>query len=72
MEERLTKEDYNKEPVYYCKGCLSLKVKTVAAAVLDLDYCDDCGSTDIEQSSIEEWDYMYEKRYGFKYLNNNF
>ena len=66
--------NYNDEPVFYCKNCLSLKVKMVASG-LDLDYCDECGSTDIEQTHIEEWRKLYRERYGFDYLtkelNNN-
>ena len=66
--------NYNDEPVFYCKSCLSLAVKTVVSG-LDLDYCDECGSTDIEQTHIEEWRKLYRERYGFDYLtkelNNN-
>lgn len=61
-------ETYNDEPVFYCKTCLSLKIKTV---VSDLDYCDDCGATDIGQAHIEEWKRLYKERYGFDYLTNN-
>lgn len=66
MEEGV---NYNDEPVFYCKDCLSLKVKTVYEG-LDLDFCDDCGSTDIEQAHIEEWIELYKQRYGFDYLQN--
>lgn len=62
------KEQYNNEPVFYCKSCLSLKVKTVIVDS-DLDYCDECGSTDIGQTSIEEWRNLYKERYGFDYLD---
>lgn len=61
-------KDYNDELVFYCKNCLSLKIKTVAVNS-DLDYCDDCGSTDIGQTHIEEWKTLYKNRYGFDYLN---
>lgn len=60
-------KEYNDIPVYYCKGCLSLKIKTVAEG-LDLDYCDECGCTDIEKSHIEDWKNLYKERYGFDYL----
>lgn len=59
--------DYNNEPVYYCKSCLSLKIKTVTAG-LDLDYCDECSSTDIGQTDIETWRNLYKERYGFDFL----
>lgn len=35
-----------------------------------LDYCDKCGSTQIEETSIEEWEKMHIARYGFRYLDN--
>lgn len=65
----MSKEEYNNEPVFYCKSCLSLRVKQVMAG-LDLDYCDECGSTDIEEIDIESWRSMYRERYGFDYLSN--
>ena len=68
QEQKLPKEEYNSEPVFYCKSCLSLKIKTVKVGS-NLDYCDECGSTDIEQINIEEWENMYQERYGTKYLN---
>lgn len=60
-------EEYNSVPVHYCKGCLSLKIKTVFEG-LDLDYCDECGCTDTEQAHIEEWRTLYKERYGFDFL----
>ncbi len=62
-------KEYNDEPVHYCKNCLSLNIKTVVAG-LDLDYCDDCGGTDIAQSNIDNWEDFYRKKYGFDYLTN--
>ena len=37
----------------------------------DLDFCDECGSTDIGQAHIEEWRKMYKARYGFDYLDKH-
>ena len=68
------KEQYNDEPVFYSKSCLSLKIRTVMVDS-DLDFCDECGCTDTEQAHIEEWKKLYRERYGFdfltKELNNN-
>ena len=62
------KEEYNKEPVYYCKKCLSLKIGYVA--VLEgSEYCEDCNSTNIGKAPIEEWDKMFFKKYGYHYLD---
>lgn len=65
--------DYNEEPVFYCKSCLSLKIRFIKS-MQDSEYCDECGSTDIGQCSIEEWQKLYKERYGHSYLeeyNNN-
>ena len=59
--------EYDQEPVYYCPRCLSLKIK---ADIADYCYCDNCGSTRIEQTSIFEWERIYKDRYGFKFLEN--
>lgn len=63
----MTKEEYNAEPVLYCERCLSLRVLGVADS--DMDYCDNCGSADIKETSIEDWENLYEARYGKKYIN---
>lgn len=62
--------DYNDEPVFYCKHCLSLKIRD--AGLPELLYCDECGSADIETASIEEWEKMYKERHGFKFLEKDF
>lgn len=38
----------------------------------DLEYCGDCGSTNIEQTDISTWEEMYKQRYGFKLLDKTF
>lgn len=45
------KEEYNNIPVHYCAQCHSLKILTVS----DFDYCDECGSTHIEETHIDKW-----------------
>lgn len=61
-------ENFNKEPVFWCKKCLSLRIKTVPS-MNGLDYCDDCGSTDVEKGDIDYWRTLYKERYGFDYLD---
>lgn len=63
--DKLSKEDYNNEPVYYCSECLSLKIRDIDGT----DYCDKCGSTNINQTHIYEWEQMYNKKYNGNYLN---
>lgn len=69
--EQSAKEDYNKIPVHYCTNCLSLKIRRVAG-LNDAVYCDDCGGTDTKETSIEEWEELYKKKYGFTFLENNY
>jgi hypothetical protein len=69
--EKSPKEEYNNIPVHYCKECLSLKVMRVGG-MEEACYCDDCGCTDIKQTSIEEWEQLYRKKHGFTYLNSTY
>lgn len=61
--------DYDSEPVKYCSRCYSLKVKY--DETLDSEYCGDCGCSDILESSIEEWENKYERRYNHKFAVKN-
>ena len=47
--------------LYYCKKCLSLKIITLNDEV---DYCDDCGNTDMGITDIHSWRRMYKETYG--------
>lgn len=60
-----TKEDYNNIPVHFCKHCLSLRI----IGTDGLEYCDDCGSTDMAESHISDWEELYELRYNNNFLN---
>ena len=61
--------DYNQEPVFFCKNCLSLKIRN-GVGLEDSDYCDECGSTEIGQASIEDWQEMYKSKYGHYFLES--
>lgn len=61
----MTKEDYNNEPIFFCKECLSIKIRCTRD---DIDYCDECGSIDIGQTSILTWVHYYTKQYGKPFL----
>lgn len=63
----MKKEDYDEDPVYYCKRCLSLNIREIPI-IQNQDYCEDCGATDIGQTSIEEWNRMYKEKYGHDYI----
>ena len=63
VEER--NQDYDSEPVRYCARCYSLKVKYEES--VDSECCGDCGSSDILEAPIEEWEKKYERKYGHKF-----
>lgn len=51
-----SKIDYDDEPVHYCKRCMSLSIRTMDNSDALLDYCDDCGSTDVAVAgNIQEY-----------------
>ena len=56
--------DYNDDPVFYCEHCLSLAIKSIG----DVDYCDECGGTDIKTTNIHTWEKEYKEKYGVEYL----
>lgn len=63
-QQKYTKEDYNNIPVYYCKECLSLLIRQSE----NMNYCDMCGSTDIEVTTIDLWEELYENKYHKKLI----
>lgn len=65
--EETDKSSYDDDPVYYCKRCLSLNIRSMPF-VDGKDYCDDCGAVDIECTDIESWKKMYRERYGHDYI----
>lgn len=68
MPEQESLNNYDSEPVVYCANCLSLKIKHNDD--LDMDYCD-CGCTDIKECLPEQWEALYEKKYGHRYLEKS-
>ena len=66
----MIEQDYNSEPVFYCKHCLSLNIKSVVDSTDTdyLDFCDECGSTEIDKTDIFTWEKMYEQKYGRNFL----
>lgn len=66
MSKESKKKQYNDEPVFCCKRCLSLNIKTVDG----MDYCDDCGSTDLDYIHIDVWESIYEDMHGEKYIKD--
>lgn len=69
MSEQGRIDDYDLEPVFYCATCLSLNIKYEEAT--DSDYCGKCGSTTIQVATLDNWEKMYEKKYGKKFTEKN-
>ena len=65
MSEEEKNQDYDSEPVKYCARCFSLKIKYEES--IDSEYCADCGSSDILEAPVEEWEKKYETRYKHKF-----
>lgn len=61
--------DYDNEPVYYCSNCYSLKIKREECT--GIDYCAECGCSDILETPISIWEQLYESRYGKRYTAKN-
>ena len=34
------------------------------------DFCDDCGSTNVSVSHVDDWDRLYQERYGETFLES--
>lgn len=57
--------EYNDEPVTYCVDCLSLKIMTEDG----IDYCDKCGSTNLKEANVFDWEKLYAAKYAGKYVD---
>ena len=72
-----SKDISNSEPIHYCKTCLSIVIKTVEfekgadGEDREVDYCLDCGNTDIGCAHISEWEDLYEEKYGERFLTKD-
>lgn len=66
MSEQERTNDYDSEPIVFCAKCFSPKIKHEAS--LDIDYCGDCGCSSTREASVYEWEKLYEKKYGHKYV----
>lgn len=57
-------DKYNAIPVVYCSDCLSIKISTIDG----IDYCEDCGSTNMKEANIFDWEKMYKAKYSNTFL----
>lgn len=62
----INKAKYNSEPISYCSepNCLSLKVMIEN----NICYCGKCGSLEIKEAKLEDWEVLYENHYKKKHL----
>lgn len=66
-----SKEEYDKEPVFYCRHCLSLLIETIPN-LNNSEYCGKCNSTNVGKCNIHEWEEMYKQRYGHYYSESQY
>jgi hypothetical protein len=59
-------EEIEKDPVYYCKSCLSLGI--IASHGDHDSYCKDCGGAVIGKTNITFWVDSYRLKYGKDHL----
>lgn len=67
--DRNKNSDYDSEPVRYCPKCYSLKIRFEEA--IGTECCMDCGCSDIEETTISDWERLYEQRYGHKFVQKD-
>lgn len=59
-------KDYDAEPVKFCANCYSLKIGY--EPLVDMEYCMDCGSSELHEANIYQWENLYATKYGHKYI----
>lgn len=69
MNEQDRLNDYDSEPVKYCASCYSIKIGYEES--VDSEYCMDCGCFDLKEAPVEEWEKLYEKKYGHKFAEKS-
>ena len=63
-------KDYDSDPVTYCSKCYSLNIRHDDD--IDLDYCGECGCTDFQTSLVVDWEKLFAKRYGHKFVEASY
>lgn len=56
----------DEDKVLYCPMCLSLSIKGIDGT--EICFCSKCGCTDIQEIDFDEWDKLYQKKFGHKYV----
>lgn len=60
----LVNSEYNEDPVYYCKRCLSLNIRVDDNGE---EFCEDCTSTNIAKTNIFKWEKLYKQKYNINF-----
>lgn len=63
----VSREEIEKEPIFYCKSCLSLGITTSQKDGED-SHCKECGGAVIGRTNIVFWIDSYRLKYGKDYL----
>lgn len=53
-------DKYEDEPVFYCSKCTSLRILSIVGT--NICYCDKCGSTEVVEGNIKDWEKKVEER----------
>lgn len=66
MSKQKKKENFDSEPVIFCSKCYSLNI--VYEDAIGADCCGDCGCSDMQTATIDEWERLYQKRFGHSFV----
>lgn len=61
------KDSFELEDVCYCDKCCSLAIRSVGG----YSYCDQCGSTELKETNIFNWEQIYKQKYGKRYIEQH-
>jgi hypothetical protein len=50
---------------------MSLAIRVLYREDPSLDYCGECGNTNLETTDIDTWEKMYREKYGTNFLTTN-
>ena len=64
---KYTMDEYNNEPMHFCKTCLSANIRELSSS--NLFVCGECGNSKLDEAKVNDWIEMYTKEYGKPFLS---
>lgn len=66
MSKQSKVKKYDEEPVIYCASCYSINIRHDRD--INLDYCGECGCTNLKTTNIYNWEKLFKDRYKHKFI----